>query len=106
MPLLRFRRDTRGLEHWKSLLIIQLRTGHVPLQVHLCRIGKVESPVCLKCHKVDKTLTHYLTACMAFTTQRGCMERYLRRAAKSVSMLLMNPDFPSLFKYIHETRRF
>ena len=40
MPSPRFRRDTQGLEHWKASLLIQLRTRHVPLQAHLCRIGK------------------------------------------------------------------
>ena len=106
MPLPRFRKDTRGLECWKVSLLIQMRSGHVPLQAHLYRIGKVPSPVCPMCHKADKTVSHYLIICMAFATQRGCMERDLRRAAKLVSMLLMNPKaFQSLFKYIHETRR-
>ena len=67
----------------------------------------MESPVCLKCHKADETVSKYLTACMAFTTQRGCMERHLRWATKSVSLLLMNVKaFPCLFKYIHDMRRF
>ena len=75
--------------------------------MHLYRIGKVPSPVCPMCHKVDETVSYYLVTCMAFATQRGRMERDLRRAAKSASMLLMNPKaFPSLFKYIHKTRRF
>jgi len=35
------------------------------------------------------------------------MERELRRAAKSVSMLLMNlKACPYLFKFIHDMRRF
>ena len=59
------------------------------------------------CHKADETISHYLTAFMVFTTQRGHMERQLRRAAKSVSMLLTNlKAFPCLFKFIHDTRRF
>jgi len=99
MPSLRFRRDTQGQEHWKASLLIQLRTGHVPLQAHLFRIGKVESLVCPMCHKADETISHYLTAFMVFTTQRGHMERHLQRASKSVSTLLMNPKaFPCLFR--------
>ena len=97
MPSPRFRKDTQGLEHWKVLLLVQMRTGHVPLQAHLYRIGKVPSPVCLMCHKADETVSHYLVTCMAFATQRGHMERDLRRAAKLVSMLLTNPKaFQSL----------
>src|SRR5882724_3629413 len=107
MPSPRFRKDTRGLECWKASLLVQMRTGHVPLQAHQYIIGKVPSLVCLMCHKADETVSHYLVTCTAFTTQRGCMERDLRRAAKLVSMLLANlKAFQSLFKYIHETRRF
>ena len=107
MPSPRFRRDTQGLECCKASLLIQIRTRHVPLQAHLCRISKVESPMCLKCHKVDEMVSHYLTACAAFATQRGHMERHLQRATKSVRTLLMNPKaFPCLFRYIHDMRRF
>jgi len=88
-------------------LLVQLRTGHVLLQAYLCKIGKAESPICPKCHKADKMVSHFLTACAAFNAQRGRMERQLRRAARLVSTLLSNPKaFPSLFKYIHDTRRF
>jgi len=41
------------LECWKASLLVQLRTRHVPLQAHLCRIGKAEFPACPKCNKVD-----------------------------------------------------
>jgi len=71
MPSLRFRRDTQGLEHWKVSLLIQLRTGHVPLQVHLSRIGKKDSPVCPMCHKVDKTVSHFITACTVLKSREG-----------------------------------
>jgi len=103
----RFRRDTQGLEHWKASLLIQLRTGHVPLQVHLSRISKMDSLVCQMCHEADKTVSHFLTACVAFSIQRGHMERHLWRATKSVSTLLTNlKAFPYLFRYIIDMRRF
>src|SRR5882724_2446840 len=84
MPSSRFRRDTQGLERWKGSLLIQLRTGHVPLQAHLNRISKKDSPVCPMCNKADETVSHFLTACAAFTIQRGCMERHLWQATKLV----------------------
>jgi len=81
--------------------------GHVPLQVHIKRIGKTDSPICLRCHKVEEMVGHYLTKCVVFATQRGCMERQLQRATKSVSTLLTNPKvFACLFRFIHDTRRF
>src|SRR5882724_9842600 len=86
MPSLRFRKDTQGMECWKMSLLVQLRMGHVQLQAHLKRIGKMDSPICPRCHKAEETVGHYLTECVAFATQRGCMERQLWRAAKSVSV--------------------
>src|SRR5882724_8535118 len=56
MPSLRFRRDTQGLECWKASLLVQLRIGHVPLEVNLSRIGKMDSLVCPMCHKADETV--------------------------------------------------
>ena len=107
MPSSNFRKDTQGMEWWKASLLVQLRTGHMPLQAYLHSIGKADSPVCPKCKKGDKTVGNYLTACKMFTGQRGCMERHMRRAAKSVNILLTNTKaFLSLFQYIHDTRRF
>ena len=84
-----------------------MRIGHIPLQAHLHRIGKVDSLTCPKCHKVDETVHHYLTMCMAYVAQRGYMESHLRRMAKSASTLLTNlKAFPQLFKFIHNTKCF
>ena len=86
---------------------VQLKTGHVLLQVHLKRIGKKDSLICQRCHKAEEMVRHYLTECEAFATQRGCMERQLWRAAKSISTLLTNPKaFACLFRFIHDTGRF
>jgi len=107
MPSLKFRKDTQGMEQWKTSLLVQLRMGHIPLQVHLKRIGKTDSPIFPRCHKAEEMVGHYLTECEAFTTQRGHMERQLWRATKSVSTLLMNPKvFTSLFRFIHNMGRF
>jgi len=51
----------------------------VPLQAYLHRIGKMESPTCLKCRRGDETVEHYLMTCKAFAVQWGCMERHLRK---------------------------
>jgi len=102
-----FRRDTQGLECWQASFLVQLRTGHVPLQKHLHRIGKVESPVCPACRTGDGTVYHYLMVCPAYTIQRRCIVGHMRRAARSVGTLLSNPKaFPHLFKFIHDSRQF
>jgi len=49
MPSSRFRLDTTNAERWHMLMLVQLRTGHVPLQKNLSKIGRTDSPVCLAC---------------------------------------------------------
>jgi len=84
-----------------------MRTGHIPLQPYLHRIGKVDTPTSLKCHKADETVHHYLTACTTFMTQRRHMEGQLQRAAKDVRILLTNPKaFTQLFKYVCDMGQF
>jgi len=106
-PSARFRKDTQGLPRRQAALLVQLRTGHVPLQKHLHTIGKAESPRCPACHAANETVVHYLLMCLAYARQRKALEGALQRAARSTSTLLANPKaFPHLFKFIYGTRRF
>ena len=105
MPSSKFRKDTEKLPRWQASLLAQLCTGHIPLQKHLHRIGKAESPTCPKCRSDDETVIHYLLRCPVYTAQRRRMESALHRAAISVSTLLANPKaFHYLFEYIHSTQ--
>jgi hypothetical protein len=45
-PFNKFRKKLFKLSRNQSSLMMQLRTGHIPLNVHLRRIGKVESDRC------------------------------------------------------------
>jgi len=87
---------TGSVEDWTHAI------AGIPAQYWQSRLSSLP-----KMQKGDKTVGNYLTACKMFTGQRGCMERHMRRAAKSVNILLTNPKaFLSLFQYIHDTRRF
>jgi len=74
MPLSRFRKITQNLLQVQVSLLVQLKMGHVPLQKHLHRIGKVNSPKCPVCHMRDKTVHHYLIACPAHRATRNQLE--------------------------------
>ena len=47
----------------QASLIIQLRTGHVPLNAYLHRISKMDQPLCSFCERGDETVHHYLFDC-------------------------------------------
>ncbi len=52
-------------------LLTQLRTGHVPLQKHLARIGKELSETCPACGEAPETVAHYLLVCPTFSVNRA-----------------------------------
>ncbi|KZT66289.1 hypothetical protein DAEQUDRAFT_675233 [Daedalea quercina L-15889] len=88
-------------------LLTQLRTEHVPLQVHLHRISKADSPRCPTCDYAKETVYHYLLDCPTYDQQRARMAFKLGPAAHSVQTLLTDPKaLPHLFRFIHDTRRF
>ena len=49
MPSKKYMELIAGLSRRKASLLIQLRSGHVPLSAHLHRIRCTESPMCAQC---------------------------------------------------------
>lgn len=86
-------------------ILTQLRTGHIPLQKHLHRIKKVESPYC-PCCKRDalETVFHYMMKCPAHRVPR---ERFRRRVAAknwNIAALLTGWEtLKHLFHFIGDT---
>jgi len=107
MPSSKFRLDMMNAKCWHTSMLVQLRTGHVPLHKHLHRIGQAESPTCPTCHSSEETVHHYLMTCLTHSSYRKWLKNCLGRAAKSIRVLLANPKaFPHLFRYIHNTKCF
>jgi len=106
-PSPRFRKDSGHLPWEQAAVLIQLRTGHIPLRKHLYRIGKDNSPMCRTCPSQRETVHHLLMTCPAYSEARRQLETSIGRTAKSMKTLLTNPKtFPHLFRYISTTRQF
>ena len=102
----KFRKDMHNLTHRQMSILVQLRSGHAPLNKHLHQLGKAESPRFLACQVSNETVHHFLVACPKYASQWRLLEGKLWRAARSVSTLLSNPRaFVHLFKYVHITQR-
>jgi len=107
MPSSKFRLDMMDVEHWHTSMLVQLRTGHIPLQKHLYRIECVDSLTCPAFQSAEETVHHYLMTCPAYNGHRIWLESWLGRVAKSIRVLLANPKvFPHLFRYICDKRHF
>jgi ribonuclease HI len=106
MPSTAFTKLCRGLSRRHSSILIQLRTGHAPLNKYLHKIGKADSPICPACHNTEETVHHFLIQCPEYKTQRQQLEKKLKRGAKSMRTLLSKPKaLPPLFRFINETKR-
>ncbi|OBZ68012.1 hypothetical protein A0H81_12025 [Grifola frondosa] len=88
-------------------ILFQLRTEHVPLQKHLHRIRRAESPICPACHAAPETVHHFLLTCPAHAHHRWAhLDRALGHAGRSLSCLLnTSTAMKPLFSFINATGR-
>jgi len=95
-----------SLTRCQATLLVQLRTGHVHcrnISTKLARSTLPGAPHARTGMRLCTTFDHMPSVHHA----RNRMIAALRRATRSVSMLLANPKaFPHLFKYMHDMRHF
>ncbi|KAF8065221.1 hypothetical protein FPV67DRAFT_1418969, partial [Lyophyllum atratum] len=97
------------LDRRRSAFIAQLRTGHSPLNQHLFRIHRSETPSCPHCQGLTvETVRHYLIVCPHYQNERHRhLRQKLQRKAESLSFLLTSPDaLKHVIRFIHATKRF
>ena len=108
LPSKKFLRLVNGLDRHQASLIAQLRTGHIPLNHHLFRIRRSETPTCPHCKGLTvETVRHYLFECPHYQHKCHVLRQKLKRNADSLSFLLSKPEATKpLLNYIHATKRF
>jgi len=111
MPSSKFRKDTASLVRWQASLLIQLRTGHIPLQKQLHRVGKAVPDMPRVRHRrrdgppLPADLPHVSGTQKQDRVPSWKTGQVCRHLA--FDTLLSNPKaFSHLFRYIHYTRRF
>jgi hypothetical protein len=107
MPSNRFRKLVDYLPRKHANLLMQLRTGHAPLNKLLYTIKCTDSPVCPACEDAHETVHHFLLSCPAYEHHRRDLFYKLNRGSRSLHTLLSHPKaIKLLFKYIARTGRF
>jgi ribonuclease HI/endonuclease/exonuclease/phosphatase family metal-dependent hydrolase len=107
LPSARYLELIKGLSRRKASLMIQLRSGHVPLHDHLFKLTQVDSPMCPGCERARETVHHFLMMCPAYTEQRRRMQAGGRGGARMAGKLLSDPKLTGrLMRFIAETGRF
>jgi hypothetical protein len=95
------------LPHSLAMLLLQLRTGHIPLARHLHKIKKADLPLCPCCRLADKTVEHYLIHCPAHRDARRELVRAGGLQTQILTKLLGSPKLiPHLFRFLGCTSRF
>jgi ribonuclease HI len=106
LPSKGYKRLTAGLSRKQSSILIQLRTGHIPLNHYLHRISKTASSTCPSCQQDEETVQHYLFECTTWKHERWHMSRNMGRAAKSISNVLnTQKGVKEVMQYIGRTGR-
>ena len=112
-PFTGFRRRQDNLTRGEAALLMQIRSGHVPLNSFLFKIGKSESKLCQQCRgnageeAPAETVTHFLFQCSAFAAQRRQLARAIGGANMNLkNIMLETKRMGALVKYINRTGRF
>ena len=106
LPWGNFATLTSNLPCRHASALMQLRTGHVPLNHHLAHIKKVESPTCPKCNANFETIQHYILVCPVYRAARWLLEWKVRQQQMQLEYLLTNAkSIPNLFFFLSNTKR-
>lgn len=92
----------------QTSMLIQLRTGHIPLNNNLFRIKRAESFDCPHCRRgTRETLLHLLLFCPHYELERAHIREAIDKEKNVIPFLLGNrKGIPPLLRYIGATKRF
>ena len=106
-PISNFRKITMKLTRRQASILVQLRTGHAPLQAYLHRFKLVESPMCPSCGEEPETVTHFLIYCESHHEHRRRLRWTLGRdQSLELGILGDVKRIRALMRFIDETERF
>lgn len=111
-PFKKFTQIQYKLSKAQSSLLIQLRSGHIPLNAHLHRLGCAETNKCPACDerrggaRAKETVIHYLFECTAYRHERLDMDRALGPRCRDLKAIMSNYDhIKALLHFVSQTRR-
>jgi len=88
-------------------ITIQLRTGHVPLNKHLHRIQRSDTPICQKCGIAPESTRHFILECEHYSQPRHELKTRLGRGGDRLPSILSSATgLQHLIRYTAATRRF
>ncbi|KAI0793996.1 hypothetical protein C8Q74DRAFT_1193784 [Fomes fomentarius] len=86
--------------------MMQLQTGHTPLNKHLHTIAAADLPHCQHCEGTPESIQHFLLNHLNYWSQRHQLCRELRRQANDLSYLLTSMKaIPHIVNFVNVTHQ-
>ena len=87
------------------IILFQLHTGHIRLNLHLFCIHRAETTICPNCQGFAvEMVKHFLLECPFYQCGHFMLQRKFHQEADSLTFLLSSPvAVLPLLKYIHAT---
>jgi len=104
-PASNFMKIAAKLSRQQASTLIQLHSGHAPLQAYLHHFKLVDSPICPSCEIEPETVTHYLMYCVSYIAQRRHLRHTLGRD-QSLSLEILGDEkrIKHLMEYINNMK--
>jgi ribonuclease HI len=107
LPSKNFITGTSDLSRTQTSLLMQLRTGHIPLNQYLHRINRNDTPYCQHCPTSIEDVPHLLLSYSKHALHRHNLVIALKRKAHEVSHLLSDPKaIYHTLNFLNDTGRF
>ncbi|KAJ3572025.1 hypothetical protein NP233_g3370 [Leucocoprinus birnbaumii] len=112
-PYNRFREWRDDLDRNQGSILVQLRSGHLPINVYLKRIGKRQDDKCDWCQEnlgreIPETVNHFVLDCPAYANERHILARRIGRDNMCELQRIMTTEEGTreLLNFLDATRRF
>ncbi|KAE9388994.1 hypothetical protein BT96DRAFT_835532 [Gymnopus androsaceus JB14] len=106
----KFLKETTKMSKRQTSLIVQLRSGHISLNLHLHRIHKSDTPHCPHCslqgRQIPESVKHFILECPAYNIERFWLRGKVGRDANSLKALMAKEQtMKALIAYVDRTKR-
>ncbi|KAF5325926.1 hypothetical protein D9611_000194 [Ephemerocybe angulata] len=107
-PFKGYRKHTKELTRAQNSMLVQLRTGHIPLNMYLHIRKKTDTSTCQKCNSgKPETLEHFLHVCPAYRAHRAVMDKVHGRDKRNMVKIMGNyKHIRALVRYANRMGRF
>jgi ribonuclease HI len=107
LPRTSYFKSIARLPQKQTSIITQLITGHSPLNKHLHRVGKADTPICPSCHEHEETVLHFILHCPAHQAIRRLMLDQVPYDDQNLAGLLStHSNRKHLLNFVARTTRF